>query len=93
MLSPDRRVDGYHYRTSGGGEIDLVLRFPDGRLWAVEVKRSLKPSVARGFHSASEDLTPERRIVVYPGDETYPMRGDVEAMPLATLCEELIAAH
>jgi len=85
-------VDGYHYRTSGGAEIDLVLHFPDGRLWAVEVKRSLKPSVARGFHSASEDLAPERRIVVYPGAEAYPMRGGVEAMPLGVLCEELRAA-
>ncbi len=85
-------IDGYHYRTSGGAEIDLVLHFSDGRTWAVEVKRSLKPSVSRGFHSACEDLAPERRFVVYPGTESFPMRHGVEAVPLETLCEELRAA-
>jgi len=71
------------YRTSAGAEIDLLLRFPDGRLWAVEVKRSMAPKVGKGFHLACEDLHPERRIVVYGGAEAFPLGNGVEAMGLA----------
>jgi len=54
-------VQGHFYRTSGGAEIDLVLSFPDGRLWAVEIKRSLSPRPERGFHAACTDISPARR--------------------------------
>jgi predicted AAA+ superfamily ATPase len=70
------------YRTAAGAEIDLLLRSPRGDLWAIEVKRSLAPSLERGFHHACADLKPQRRIVVYPGAETYPLGHDVEVMPL-----------
>jgi predicted AAA+ superfamily ATPase len=70
------------YRTAAGAEIDLLLRSPRGELWAIEVKRSLTPSLERGFHHACADLKPQRRIVVYPGAETYPLSLGVEVMPL-----------
>lgn len=82
-------VTGYTYRTSGGAEIDLLLAWPDGRLWAVEIKRSLKPKPERGFHSASADLSPEHRFVVYPGAESYPLGEDVTAMPVQGLADLL----
>lgn len=82
-------VQGYFYRTSGGAEIDLVLAFPNGHLWALEVKRSLKPRPEKGFHSACEDLSPARRFLVYPGDEAYPLSGDIQAIPLPALAHML----
>ncbi len=82
-------VEGYYYRTAGGAEIDLLLRFPDGRLWAVEVKRSLTPRPSRGFHSARTDLRPDRAFVVYPGREVFPVAPDVRAMPLPALARLL----
>ncbi len=82
-------VDGYFYRTSGGAEIDLVLHFPGGRLWAIEVKRSLSPRPRRGFHSACADLNPVHRFVVYPGEERYPVSEGIEAIPLRDLAELL----
>ncbi|MEK7361954.1 MAG: ATP-binding protein, partial [Pseudomonadota bacterium] len=63
------QVQGYFYRSSGGAEIDLLLSWPDGTLWAVEIKRSLTPKVERGFHAACTDLAPARKFVVYPGAE------------------------
>lgn len=81
----------HYYRTSGGAEVDLLLVLPDGALWALEVKRSLSPKVERGFHAACEDLQPRRKLVVYPGRETYPAAHGVSVTPLATLCEELSA--
>ncbi len=85
-------VQGYFYRTSGGAEIDLLLHFPGGRLWAVEVKRSLAPRPKKGFHAACADLAPERRFVVYPGHEAYPLGHETEAVPLAELARRLAGA-
>lgn len=73
---------GHFYRTSGGAEIDLLLAWPDGRLWAVEVKRSLTPRPERGFHAACADLMPDQRFVVYPGTETFRISNDTTVMPV-----------
>lgn len=82
-------ADPSFYRTSGGAEIDLVLTWNDGREWAIEVKRSLAPRLERGARSALEDIEPERAFVVYPGDERYRLADGLEAIDLATLCEEI----
>ena len=87
-MAPER-VAGYFYRTSGGAEIDLLLVWPGGRMWAVEIKRSLTPRPDRGFHAACDDLAPERRFVVYPGDETYPITSETTAIPLLELARHL----
>lgn len=84
-------MQGCFYRTSGGAEIDLLLVWPKGRPWAIEIKRNLAPKVERGFHSACEDLRPARRFVVYPGDERYRIGTDTEAIPLALLAAEIAA--
>ncbi|MDL2410206.1 ATPase, partial [Rhizobium calliandrae] len=73
------------YRTSAGAEIDLLLTPPGDRPWAIEIKRSLSPKLEKGFYLACGDLNPARRIVVYPGHEVFPMKQDVEAMPLSVL--------
>jgi uncharacterized protein len=85
LSSAPSGVTGYTFRTSGGAEIDLLLAWPDGRLWAAEIKRSLRPRPERGFHAACADLSPARRFVVYPGDETYPLDEDTTAIPVGQL--------
>ena len=77
------------YRTAAGAEIDLVLDFPRGERWAVEVKRSSAPRPERGFHQARADLEPDRSFVVHPGTDRWPMGDGVEAISLVELCEEL----
>lgn len=91
-VAASRGIVGYFYRTSGGAEIDLLLAHPDGRLWAVEVKRSLAPKPERGFHSACADLAPERGFLVYPGAETYPVSEHIEAIPPRALAALLAGA-
>jgi predicted AAA+ superfamily ATPase len=73
-------VQGHFYRSSSGAEIDLLLAWPDGKLWAIEIKRSLAPKLERGFHAACADLKPSRKLVVYPGEESYRLAADIEAM-------------
>ena len=82
-------VEGFFYRAAGGAEVDLVLRFPDGRLWAIEIKRGLQPRPEKGFYSACEDLNPERKLVVYPGTESFRLARDIEVVPLERVAAEL----
>jgi predicted AAA+ superfamily ATPase len=93
LSSAPQGVTAYFYRTSGGAEIDLLLAWPGGDLWAIEFKRSLAPKVERGFHSACEDLQPTRKWVVYPGQESYPLAADIQAVSLHGLCEVLRVAN
>jgi hypothetical protein len=92
LVSAADKAQGYFYRTSGGAEIDLLLSWPDGSLWAVEIKRSLSPKLERGFHAACDDLAPARKFVVYPGQERYRIAADIEAIPLAELATLLATA-
>jgi predicted AAA+ superfamily ATPase len=82
-------VQGHFYRTSGGAEIDLIFSFPGGRPWAVEIKRSLSPHPEKGFYIACEDLKPERKFVVYPGEETFSLGNETQAMPLPAIARLL----
>lgn len=82
-------VSAFFYRSNGGAEIDLLLSWPNGELWAIEIKRSSSPKVERGFHSACDDLQPTRKWVVYPGHETYPLGHDVQAVSLHDICKTL----
>lgn len=86
------RASASYYRSAGGAEVDLILEWPGGPRWAIEVKRSLSPRVRRGFHSAADDISPDRGFVVYPGEERYPVSGEVEAVGLRELVAMAIAA-
>jgi len=85
-------VRGHFYRTSGRAEIGLVLHFPDGRLWAVEIKRSLSPRPQKGFHVACAYLKPARRFVVYPEEETYHRGNHTWAVSLPAFARQLAGA-
>lgn len=79
------------YRTAAGAEIDLLITPPgSARPWAIEIKRSLAPKVERGFYTACADLDPARRIVIYPGEAVFPLKENVEAMPLAAAGRALL---
>ncbi len=79
------QVQANFYRSSNGAEIDLLLTWPNGEVWAIEIKRSLAPKLEKGFHSACADINPARKLLVYAGHETYPLGDGVQAMSLATL--------
>jgi uncharacterized protein len=90
--SRGRPVQASFYRSIAGAEIDLLLTWPDGATWAVEIKRSLAPKLERGFHSGCQDVQPSRKLLVYPGIDTYRVAEDVQAMPLQALLAELSGA-
>ena len=77
------------YRSNAGAEIDLLLTWPNGEHWAIEIKRSTTPKVERGFYSACEDIQPARKLLIYPGHESYPLGDGVEVMPLHAAMQAL----
>lgn len=90
-VAPER-AEASFYRASGGAEIDLILTLPGRRPWAVEIKRSLDPRPRKGFHSACEDVRPEAKFVVYPGEERYRIAEDIEAVSVGGLAGEVAGA-
>ena len=92
LVGAGDKAQGYFYRTGGGAEIDLLLAWPGGKLWAIEIKRSLSPKLERGFHAACEDLAPARKFVVYPGRERYRLAPDIEVLSLEELAARVSAA-
>jgi len=84
--------EAHYYRTATGNEVDLVLTLPGGELWAIEIKRSSAPKVESGFHLACADLKPNKRFVVYPGTERFPLNADTEAIGIDDLGRALQAA-
>ncbi len=80
----------YYYRTATGQEVDLILEFFGAEKWAIEIKRSSAPTVSKGFHAACADIGADRKIVIYPGTDCFPMGGGVTAIPLADLMREIL---
>jgi predicted AAA+ superfamily ATPase len=70
------------YRTSAGSEIDLVLERKERRI-GIEFKRSLSPTVTRGFWESRKDLSLEQAFVVAPVEEGYPLSADVRVCSIA----------
>ncbi len=70
------------YRTAVGAEIDLVLDLPPKERWAIEIKRSSAPVLAKGFYLGCGDIKATRRMVVHAGDESFGLGDGVEAVSL-----------
>lgn len=83
-VAPPHSEAGF-YRSSAGAECDLLLTFPDQSTWAIEIKRSMTPSLQKGFYFARDDIQPEASFLVYPGTETYSVAEGVKAIGLTAL--------
>ncbi|WP_316834515.1 DUF4143 domain-containing protein [Pedobacter nutrimenti] len=80
----------FYYRTSHGAEIDLILEFSGSKKWAIEIKRNSSPSLSKGFHLACQDINPEKKFVVYSGQDRFSMTSDIIAISLTGLMTELL---
>lgn len=90
LSSSHPRTRASFYRTAAGAEIDLVLKMPGFEYpIAIEIKRSLTPSLGKGFHNAYADLAPERAFVVYAGEERYSVAESTEIIGLRELAHML----
>ena len=88
-VAPDHVIP-FYYRTSNGAEIDLVLEFSSKEKWAIEIKRNSAPTLSKGFYIAQQDIQPNKSFVVYAGQDKFPMAGNITAISLAGIMEELL---
>lgn len=79
----------WFYRTSAGAEIDLVIEFSGKKKYAIEIKRSVAPTLSKGFHLGCEDVKATHRYIVYPGKERFPISKQVTALSLIDMIAEL----
>jgi len=78
----------FFYRTSNGAELDLLLLRGD-TLLAFEIKASAAPKLTKGFHTARQDVKPEKTFVVTRSGETWSASDDVTHTCLGDLPEIL----
>ena len=80
----------YFYKTAHGAEIDLVIEFSGQEKWAIEIKRSTTHVLSKGFYLACQDIKPDKRFVVYGGQDKFSMAENITAIPLLGIMEELL---
>jgi len=90
-VAPTRTAVSF-YRSTGGAEIDLVLDIPKRGRWAIEIKRGLTARPQKGFHQACEDIKPDRRFLVYSGEQRYPATPDTDVIGIKEMAETLLEA-
>jgi predicted AAA+ superfamily ATPase len=83
-------VQPFYYGTPRGAEIDLILEFSPTEKWAIEIKRNSTPSISKGFYDGCEDISPQKRFVVYAGMDRFPLGKDITAIPLFELMKEVL---
>ena len=71
----------YFWGVHTGAEIDLIFE-KNGRLYGVEVKHSLAPSVTPSIKTALEELSLAHVWILYPGKEKYALSDKVTATSL-----------
>ena len=86
---PERRCRLFHFRTTAGAEVDLVLEDRAGRLVGVEVKcaASLKRSDFRGLELLADAAGTRfvRGVVLYTGADVVPFGKFLHAVPMGDL--------
>ena len=84
-----KNQEPYFYRTAKGAEVDLLLTKGNDVTSVIEIKLSTAPQLTRGNTEAVNDLNPEKKIVVIPGEANYPMKDGWEVMGVRELLKPL----
>lgn len=79
----------FHFRTTAGHEVDVLMERPDGQLVGIEVKAasSLNPKDLRGLRYLRDLVGPRfsRGIVLYLGSEGLTLDAQLYALPISAL--------
>jgi predicted AAA+ superfamily ATPase len=88
-LTGDR--DAYFWATHGGAELDLLVSW-GGRKYGFEFKYGDSPTLTKSMHTALQDLKLDQLFVVHPGQHSYLMNDQTEAVAITHLRARLTQA-
>jgi hypothetical protein len=91
VLSLTGDHDAYFWATHGGAELDLLVSW-QGRRYGFEFKYGDAPALTKSMHLALHDLKLQRLFVVHPGEESYVMNDQTEAVSITGLRTRLAQA-
>jgi uncharacterized protein len=77
------------FGSSDGVEVDLVIENLKCGTIAVEIKRTLSPSISKGFHIACEEIKAAKRFYVIPEGDAYPLGKETDAVGLSAFLKLL----
>ena len=83
-------TESYFYRTAAGAEIDLLLKFSTGKIWAIEIKYGLVPKITRGFYQSIVDIKASQKFVIYSGEDEYSIDNDITVIALDKFLAKII---
>jgi hypothetical protein len=81
----------FFYRTAAGAEIDLLIEYAPDKVIAIEIKRSLTPTLSKSLHEAIATVKPLKTFVVYSGADHYQLSNSIEVISIIKLMEYLKA--
>ncbi len=86
ILSSKNPDESYFWGTHNGAELDLLL-IHHGKRIGVEIKRSDFPKPTPSMESALKGLKLDHLYVVYPGQNTYPIKSKITGIGLRQFLE------
>ncbi|AQQ72134.1 hypothetical protein SMSP2_02515 [Limihaloglobus sulfuriphilus] len=82
---PEYNAYFYRTRSAVAAEIDLVLAKGVNVEIALEIKYSLTPKLTKSSINAINTLKPKKTWVIYPGDDSYPIKENIWTLPIAQI--------
>lgn len=76
----------YYYRTSAGAEMDIVMKYKS-KVFAIECKSSISPSLTRGAFNAIEDINPDKTFIIAPVELGWPFKPGIQVVSLTEIIQ------
>jgi len=68
---------------------ESLREFPDGRVLAIEIKRTLSPKLTPSLRESMTTIGAKQGVILTPQGERFPLSDQVEAVPLREFLETL----
>ncbi|MEH6741787.1 MAG: DUF4143 domain-containing protein, partial [Sulfitobacter sp.] len=77
------------YRDKNQNEIDLVLNFSNGTIYAIEIKMNETSRAKKGFAIGCDEIGATHRIVVHSGERDITLNEGVSRLSLISVLKEM----
>ena len=78
----------FFYRTTNGAEIDFVIKIKN-KVFAIECKSGLSPTLSKGNYNAIEDVNPIHTFIVCPVEKGWQMKNGIDIVSLSEIEDKI----